>query len=294
MSATKAMPGFAAAQVAWGEIFGDVRQGAMVTLRLIVTVAGCATLLLGAGVLVSAEARHALKSLLPVAHVIVPAEPEVVAAAVAEAAPASAVTTDPRQKHVVQYLSRRYRVAEEATRMLVATAFEIGAQTKLDPLLILSVVAIESSLNPFAESSMGAQGLMQVMTRVHADRFQEHGGHLAALDPVANMKVGSAILGDLISRGGSVERGLQLYVGAGNLPDDGGYGAKVLGERTRMALAASGKVDAAIAAGRVAPPPVETKPATTADASLPAAAPPVTAPAATPAGEILRDPTTSA
>jgi len=284
------MPGFAAAQVAWGEIIGDIRQGAMVTLRLIVTVAGCATLLLGAGVLASPEARNALKSLLPVpaAHAFVPAEPEAVpAAASADPAPAPAVAPDPRQKHVVQYLSRRYRVAEEATRMLVATAFDIGAQTKLDPLLILSVVAIESSLNPFAESSMGAQGLMQVMTRVHANRFEEHGGHLAALDPVANMKVGSAILGDLISRGGSVERGLQLYVGAGNLPDDGGYGAKVLGERTRLALAASGKVEAAIAAGRAAPP-AEPKPATTADATPPAGPAPVSAPAAAPAAEPAR------
>jgi soluble lytic murein transglycosylase-like protein len=180
------------------------------------------------------------------------------------AVPAAA---DPRQKHVVQYLSRRYRVAEEATRMLVSTAFQIGHENKLDPLLILSVVAIESSLNPFAESSMGAQGLMQVMTRVHAERFEPHGGQIAALDPVANMKVGSAILSDLISRGGSVERGLQLYVGAGNLPDDGGYGARVLGERSRLALAASGKVDAAISAGR-ASVVSEPKPAT-ADATPP-------------------------
>ena len=100
--------------------------------------------------------------------------------------------------------------------MLVSTAYQIGKEYKLDPLLILSVVAIESSLNPYAESAMGAQGLMQVMTRIHAGRFEAHGGQMAALDPVANMKVGSAILSDLIARGGSVERGLQLYVGAGN------------------------------------------------------------------------------
>ena len=67
-----------------------------------------------------------------------------------------------------------------------------------------SVVAIESSLNPFAQSPMGAQGLMQVMTRVHAERFVEHGGDLAALDPIANMKVGSEILHELIRRGGSI------------------------------------------------------------------------------------------
>jgi hypothetical protein len=96
---------------------------------------------------------------------------------------------------------------------------------------------------------MGAQGLMQVMTRIHTDKFQPHGGDHAALDPIANIKVGSAILQDLVRRGGSVERGLQLYVGAGNLEDDGGYAARVLGERARIAMAASGKVDSALAAG---------------------------------------------
>ena len=162
--------------------------------------------------------------------------------------------------------------------MLVSSAYQIGKEYKLDPLLILSVVAIESSLNPYAESAMGAQGLMQVMTRIHAGRFEAHGGQLAALDPVANMKVGSAILSDMIARGGSVERGLQLYVGAGNQADDGGYGARVLGERSRIALAATGKVDAAISAARQAALEPQQKPATAAtrpaesSASIPAPA----------------------
>jgi len=86
------------------------------------------------------------------------------------------------------------------------------------------------------------------MTRVHADKFEPHGGDHAALDPIANIKVGSAILQDVVRRGGSVERGLQLYVGAGHLPDDGGYAARVLAERARIALAASGRVDAALSA----------------------------------------------
>jgi soluble lytic murein transglycosylase-like protein len=271
------------APIAWVEIARDVRDGALALARLVVSAAGFATLVLAAVALTNDGLRHTLKAALFTPTVLAS---EVVAGesgttAVDEVANKTidpAVAADPRQKHIVQYLARRYRVAEEATRMLVATAFQVGREQKLDPLLILSVVAIESSLNPFAESSMGAQGLMQVMTRIHAERFEAHGGQLAALDPVANMKVGSAILGDLINRGGSVERGLQLYVGAGNLPDDGGYGARVLGERARLALAASGKVDAAISAGRTAVAS-EQKP-TAVEASIPAAAQPVVAPAA--------------
>jgi hypothetical protein len=259
---------------AWGDVAHDVYEGALATVRLVVTVAGCATLILAAVALTNDSLRTALKAVLP-APTVATSEPvdspSTESEPVATKAAELPIAVDPRQKHVVQYLARRYRVAEEATRMLVATAFQVGHDYKLDPLLILSVVAIESSLNPFAESAVGAQGLMQVMTRVHAERFAAHGGEIAALDPVANMKVGSEILSDLIARGGSVERGLQLYVGAGNLPDDGGYGAKVLAERARLAIAASGKVDAAISAARTAAAS-EQKPAAV-EASAPAARP---------------------
>ena len=209
---------------AWTDFARDIRDGALATARLVVTFAGCTTLLVAMILFANDEVRGALKSVLPQPATQVTRTEEPAAPVEAEAPAASApAASDPRQKHIVQYLARRYRVAEEASRMLVSAAHQIGREYKLDPLLILSVVAIESSLNPYAESAMGAQGLMQVMTRIHAGRFQAHGGQMAALDPVANMKVGSAILSDLIARGGSVERGLQLYVGAGNQADDGGY-----------------------------------------------------------------------
>ena len=256
-----------AAGFAWLDSLRDVRDGAMAMVRLVVTLTGCTALLAVAAVISNEEARGQLVELLPSSlpfMATAEATPAEVQDEPSQAAPAAkAAAIDPRQKFVVQYLARRYRVADEAARMLVANAFEIGQQKNLDPLLILSVVAIESGLNPFAASPMGAQGLMQVMTRVHAERFVEHGGDLAALDPIANMKVGSEILHELIRRGGSLERGLQLYVGAGNSPDDGGYGAKVLGERSRLQIAATGKVDAAIAAARAAGAPVQPKAAET-------------------------------
>jgi soluble lytic murein transglycosylase-like protein len=253
-----------AAGFAWLDFLRDVRNGAMATARLVVTLSGCTALLAVAAVISNDEARSQLVGLLPTSVPFVSsAEAQTTNVDEEPSAPAPARPTanDPRQKYVVQYLARRYRIADEAARMLVSNAFEIGQAKKLDPLLILSVVAIESGLNPFAASPMGAQGLMQVMTRVHAERFVEHGGDIAALDPIANMKVGSEILHELISRGGSIERGLQLYVGAGNAADDGGYGARVLGERSRLQIASTGKVDAAIAAARAASAPPEPKPA---------------------------------
>jgi hypothetical protein len=51
------------------------------------------------------------------------------------------------------------------------------------------------------------------------------GGVKAALNPVANIKVGAMILKDYVNRAGSVEGGLKLYVGAGAARADSGYGS---------------------------------------------------------------------
>lgn len=148
----------------------------------------------------------------------------------------------PKQQAAVAYwLSRKYNIAPEPLSALVAEAYEAGPRNKLDPTLVLAVMAIESGFNPFAQSPVGAQGLMQVMTRVHTDKYQGYGGKMAAFDPVSNLRVGVKVLQECISRAGSIEGGLKLYVGAGNLEDDGGYAAKVLAEHHRLQLVASGR-----------------------------------------------------
>lgn len=148
----------------------------------------------------------------------------------------------PKQQAAVAYwLSKKYNVAPEPISALVAEAFSVGAKAKLEPTLILAVMAIESGFNPFAQSAVGAQGLMQVMTKVHSDKYQSFGGKLAAFDPVSNLRVGVKVLQECIDRAGSLEGGLKFYVGAANMEDDGGYGAKVLAEHNRLLQVAAGK-----------------------------------------------------
>ena len=145
--------------------------------------------------------------------------------------------TPGQERALRSYIARKYRIASSVAGALISTAFIVAREMNLDPQLILAVIAIESRYNPYAESHVGAQGLMQVLTRVHTDKFTEFSdGAIAALHPIANMRVGSRILRDCIDRRGSVERGLACYVGATG-PSDGGYGAKVLAERRRIALA---------------------------------------------------------
>ena len=159
---------------------------------------------------------------------------------VADARDDRVLVSDREQNLVANFIARRYHVAQEPVGELVKAAFDTGREVGLDPLLLLSVMAIESGFNPYAESGVGAQGLMQVMAKVHSDKFQYFGGSHAALEPLANIKVGALVLKDCIARGGSVAGGLRFYVGS-TAQDDGGYGAKVLAERARLRDVARGR-----------------------------------------------------
>jgi hypothetical protein len=124
---------------------------------------------------------------------------------------------------------------------LVQEAFSIGRRAGLDPTLILAIMAIESSFNPFAQSTVGAQGLMQVLTKVHDNKFVAFGGNRAAFDPISNLRVGAQVLKECIQRAGNLQDGLRHYVGAALLETDGGYANRVLAEQGLMRSVADGK-----------------------------------------------------
>ena len=174
------------------------------------------------------------------------------------------------QANVARWIVRRYHVAPEPVARLVQESWTVGQRTGIEPTLILSVMAIESSFNPFAQSPVGAQGLMQVMTKIHSDKYDPYGGHLAAFDPVSNLRVGVLVLKECIAKGGNLSSGLRFYVGAGAGDDDGGYAAKVIAEQDLLKR---------VAAGQNVPPTVV--PIIANVAPMPVATPvPVVAPAA--------------
>ncbi len=179
------------------------------------------------------------------------------------------------QAAVARWISRRYKVAPEPVGALVAEAWTIGERARIDPTLILAIMAIESSFNPFAQSSVGAQGLMQVMTRVHDDKYDVFGGTHAAFDPITNLRVGVQVLKECIARAGSVQAGLRYYVGAALLDHDGGYADKVLMEQAHLQNVAAGRQVAFNASNRPPPKPAVEEPGLeTADTVAPAEAAP--------------------
>jgi len=138
-----------------------------------------------------------------------------------------------QQRAAVEFIAKRYRVAPDAIAGFVATAYRAGNDWKVDPLLILAVMAIESRYNPVAESNMGARGLMQVIPKFHLEKLLEHGGESALLDPHVNIQVGAQILREYMRRFGETETALQMYAGAFDEPNST-YAFKVLAERARL------------------------------------------------------------
>ncbi|MBQ5948722.1 transglycosylase SLT domain-containing protein [Massilia sp. ST3] len=279
--------------ITWASV-SKAARGLLTTAQYTLTICGLTAIAALALLYTNENVAKRVSQLLHPQPAIVAATPAAptaitVAEAVAEETTHEAhptVGSSKQQQWVTDWLSKRYRVASDAANMLVSTAYMTAHEVKLDPLLILAVMAIESGLNPFAESPVGAKGLMQVMAKVHHDKFAEVGGQQAALNPVANIRVGALILKDYVKRTGSVEGGLKTYVGAADMESDSGYGSKVLAEYRRLKQVAKGHKVPTFTPP--APPAaiVVSKPAE-ADVK-PAAAPAATpAPAEAPAAEVI-------
>ncbi|EFV96027.1 transglycosylase SLT domain protein [Lautropia mirabilis ATCC 51599] len=136
------------------------------------------------------------------------------------------------ERGVVQHIARKYRVNASSVEQYMGYARQSGKTYNVDPYLIMAVMATESSFNPRAQSRVGAQGLMQVHTKMHRKRFKPYGSTDTVWEPKVNIQVGSSILSDYLKRyGGSERRALKAYVGAARMSHDGGYGNKVLRRR---------------------------------------------------------------
>jgi soluble lytic murein transglycosylase-like protein len=164
---------------------------------------------------------------------------------VASAAPAYAPEQDdeptapallPRMQGALEYVTRRYRVSPQALLPVFEAAQMVGNERRIDPLLIVAVIGVESGFNPFAESATGAQGLMQVIPRFHLDKIPDDVGDQTLLDPVVNIRVGVHVLQEAIRRRGGLIAGLQYY--AGSSDGEGNYAARVLAEKERLEHAA--------------------------------------------------------
>lgn len=212
-----------------------------VAIRRLLMAAGLLFLVGCVGVLSGHEDfLDGLKVLLPAAT----AADTPVADSVSLALEAAADEAPPRRnelsrpmRQALGYVSKRYRVSNEALVPIFEAAQHSARELGLDPLLIVAVIGVESGFNPFSQSVFGAQGLMQVIPRFHGDKVPEDAGQRPFIDPVTNVQIGSRVLKESIARSGGVIDGLQQFGGALNDPEKR-YSSKVLGEHQRLQVVA--------------------------------------------------------
>lgn len=127
----------------------------------------------------------------------------------------------PDQARVAEWLANRYRIGVAPVAAIVAEAYRIGPKLGLQPTLLLAVAAVESNFNPYIQSDAGADGLMQIMSKIHIKRLEAEGGRLTAFDPIVNLRVGAKILHDCIKfLGGSTDDGLRFYLGGSRVDSE--------------------------------------------------------------------------
>lgn len=142
------------------------------------------------------------------------------------------------QAAVARWIGAKYGVAPGAIAPLVAEADILTKTYRLSPNLLIAVMAIESNFHPYIQSEAGAQGLMQVMPKIHRKRYEKFGGKTAFLDPMVSLRVGAEILRDSIKLKGSEAEGMRFYFGGG--PASAGYIDKVRAEQARLNAVAHG------------------------------------------------------
>ena len=138
------------------------------------------------------------------------------------------------QRAVADFFEKKYSLDRAKIEEYVSNTILIAKEVNIDPVLLLAVISVESNFNPNIKSHAGAEGLMQVMTSVHREKYALFGGTQEAVKPEVNIRVGAYILKYLIATAGSLRNGLKFYVGAANIEDDGGYTDKVMAERNRL------------------------------------------------------------
>jgi len=140
-----------------------------------------------------------------------------------------------RINNLSYYISARYNINKDKAQNIVKVSFDESEKHNIDPLLVLSIVGVESTYNPFAKSKSGAIGLTQVMPRYHRSKISEiKKQDLDLFSIKGNITVGIQIIKEYISLAdGNVKRALQMYNGS-TKDKKQSYSNKVLKKRKSL------------------------------------------------------------
>lgn len=126
-------------------------------------------------------------------------------------------------------IEREGKISLPLAKQYAVWIFESGAKYAVDPLLILSVISIESKFDYKAVSSTGPLGLMQIAFSWHKDKVNSSA---ELFDPKKNIQVGTQILKEYDNTSSTTIETLLKYNGSlGQAPV---YAVKVLNNKRRF------------------------------------------------------------
>jgi soluble lytic murein transglycosylase-like protein len=116
-------------------------------------------------------------------------------------------------ERVHDQLARRIPQLDDVERRLLARTIVAEAETaRIDPLLVLALIQVESSFDPAARSNRGAAGLMQLReATLRRELERSNLPHGDVHDPVTNVRAGVRYLRRLLDAFGREEVALMAY-----------------------------------------------------------------------------------
>jgi len=127
----------------------------------------------------------------------------------------------PALSDIVAVLCAEFRVTPADSMAIAHAVLNASTRYGVSPLLLLAVIAIESSFDQHAVSVGGAKGLMQILPAAHPRLIT---GVRDLCDPGINVRIGSAILRDYLDAAhGDLDLALSRYSGGAK-----GYARRVV------------------------------------------------------------------
>jgi soluble lytic murein transglycosylase-like protein len=146
-------------------------------------------------------------------------EPPVVSAPIA-ASGVEAPSDVPQVANVETVLWRQFRVNRPDSALIAQAVMSAASRYAVSPIILLAVIATESSFDRHAVSVAGAKGLMQILPAAHPQLVSS--GHDLS-EPTENIRIGSSILREYLdASGGDLDVALKRYSGGGR-----GYAQRV-------------------------------------------------------------------
>ena len=134
-----------------------------------------------------------------------------------------------KMQKLTKYISKKYSISIPQAEEIIYNTFLQSHEQNLNPLLLLSVISVESTFQPNVQSPSGAIGLTQVIPKYHQNKIQKLDNPTKDLWSIdGNIQVGAEILKEyLVLSKHNLRNALHRYNGSYNDPSNK-YSKKVL------------------------------------------------------------------